>query len=397
MVNFELYSPVKVFFGPGERKRIGEAALSVSGTKTALLVSYEVHSFLDTLLSETAAALNAQGIQTVTCYNVTANPMISQIKAGIALCREHDVGVIIGIGGGSVMDTAKSIGVGCNYDGDVWDFFYSRGTEAPTPLPEKTIPTIMIPTLPATSSEMNNIAVATNDATTEKSHICGNVLYPAASLIDPEITCSLPAYQTACGAVDAISHICEAYFNCEPDTPFQDRLQEGAVLTIMELLPKILKDPHNADLRASMQWASALCWNGWLQAGVAPRSPMHPIGHVLSARFGVTHGASLGIVMPSFFRYVVDRRIDRFAQFGRRIFNLVGTDEEIAHKAIDLFEQFISENGVQTRLSQVNIVESDITDIAGDVERINCGADGCLPSNPPVNRADIEAILRLAL
>ena len=295
------------------------------------------------------------------------------------------------------MDTAKAIGVGVNYDGDVWDFYYSKGSEQPKPLPEKSIPTIMIPTLPATSSEMNNIAVATNDDTTEKSHICGNVLYPTASVIDPELTCTLPAYQTACGAVDAISHICEAYFNCEPDTPFQDRLQEGAVITIMELLPKILKDQLNAGLRASMQWTSALCWNGWLHAGVAPRSPMHPIGHVLSARYGVTHGASLGIVMPSFFRYVVDRRLDRFAQFGRRIFGLEGTDRQVAYKAIDLFEKFIKESGVQTRLSQCGIAESEISVIADDVRRINCGADGCLPSNPPVNRDDIEAILRLAL
>lgn len=397
MVNFELYSPVRVFFGAGERKRIGEVAKTVTNAKTALIVSYAQHDFFKHVLDGVQKSLTDNDIKVITCYNVTANPMISQIKHGIKLCRENSVDVIIGVGGGSAMDTAKAIGVGVYYDGDVWDFYYSKGSEQPKALPDKSVPTIMMPTLPATSSEMNNIAVATNDDTTEKSHICGNILYPTASVIDPELTCTLPAYQTACGAVDAISHICEAYFNCEPDTPFQDRLQEGAVKTIMELLPKILKDPFNASLRASMQWTSALCWNGWLHAGVAPRSPMHPIGHVLSARYGVTHGASLGIVMPSFFRYVVDRRLDRFAQFGRRIFDLSGTDKEVAYKAIDLFEKFIAENGVQTKLSQCNIPESEISVIADDVRRINCDKDGFLPSNPPVNKEDIEKILRLAL
>ncbi|MBQ3791947.1 MAG: iron-containing alcohol dehydrogenase [Clostridia bacterium] len=397
MVSFAHYNPVRVFFGPGERKRIGEAVRTISGGKKVLLVTYEQHPFLDSLISDIISQLRAVGLEYVPCYNVTANPRISDIKKGIALVHEHDIGAIVGIGGGSAMDSAKSIGVGACYDGDVWDLFFSRGGRMPVPLPEKTIPTLMVPTLPATSSEMNNIAVATNDATSEKSHIWGDILYPAISVVDPELTCSLPAYQTACGAVDAISHILEAYFNCEPDTPVQDRLQEGNVVTIMELLPKILKNPTNVDLRASMQWASSLCWNGWLQCGVAPRSPMHPIGHTLSAHFGVTHGATLAIVMPSFFRYVVDRRIDRFAQFGRRIFNLTGTDREVAYASIDLFEKFIRDNGVPTKLHEVGVFEKDIPMLAEDVERVNCGLDGCLPSDPPVNRKDIEAILRMAL
>jgi alcohol dehydrogenase YqhD (iron-dependent ADH family) len=189
----------------------------------------------------------------------------------------------------------------------------------------------------------------------------------------------------------------EAYFNCVPDTPLQDRIQEGTVLTIMELIPKILANPYNSSYRASMQWASTLCWNGWLQAGINPGSPMHQIGHVITARFGVTHGATLGILMPSFFRYMLDRRVDRFAHFGRRLFNLEGLDKEIAPKAIDMFEAFIASVGVQTHLSQVGICESDIEAIAADVERVSCDKDGHLPSVPPVGRKDIENILRLAL
>lgn len=395
MINFEYYSPVKVIFGAGERHRIGDIVASVGNT--ALLVSYAAHDFMKQLLNETEAALKKHGVNVFTCYNVTANPMISQIKEGIRICRSENVDVIIGIGGGSVMDASKSIGIGALYEGDVWDMFLSRHDYITAVEPKKTIPTIMIPTLPATSSEMNNIAVATNDSTCEKSYVSHTLLYPAVSVIDPEITCSLPAYQSSCGAVDAISHILEAYFNCEPDTPLQDRLQEGTVITIMELIPEILNDPLNVSLRAKMQWAAALCWNGWLQLGIAPRSPMHQIGHVLSARFGITHGATLGIIMPAFFRYVLPHRIDRFAQFGRRIFGLDGENPVIAEKAIDLFEDFISGTGVQTKLSQVGVGEADFDAVASDVVRVSCDADGFLPSDPPVDKNGIIEILRLAL
>ncbi|MDD4772144.1 MAG: iron-containing alcohol dehydrogenase [Eubacteriales bacterium] len=395
MVSFEYYNPVRVIFGCGESSRIGEIAHDFG--KKALIVTYEQHAFLKHILERTEEILLNKDMVVFNCFNITANPMISQINTGIEICRQENIDVIIGIGGGSVMDASKAIGIGTFYSGDVWDMFMSRHDCIRDVKPQKSLPTIMIPTLPATSSEMNNIAVATNDSTCEKSYICHNIVYPDISIIDPEITCLLPKYQSACGAVDAISHLLEAYFNCVPDTPLQDRLQEGTILTIMELIPKILNDPYNKTLRANMQWASTISWNGWLQAGINPGSPMHQIGHVISARFGVTHGATLGIIMPSFFRYVLNHRVERFAQFGRRIFNLNGSDVDIAKKAIDMFESFIASVGVQTRLSQVGIIESDIKAIAEDVERVSCDEKGHLPSVPPVGKKDIENILRLAL
>ena len=394
MINFEYYNPVKIIFGVDESKRIGEVASQIG--KTALVLSYDNINFMRKLIDNINELIAESGMKVFNLFNVTANPMMSQVKAGIEICRENNVDVIIAVGGGSVMDAAKTIGIGAKYDGDPWDMFV-HGNNDPY-IPVDTIPTIMIPTLPATSSEMNNIAVITNDETVEKSYIFNNIVYPKISIVDPKLTCSLPPYQTACGGVDAISHMMEAYFNCVPDTPFQDRLQEGSIITIMELLPQVLKDPNNTSIRASIQWASTLAWNGWLQAGAAPASPMHQIGHVLSSRFGVTHGASLGIVMPGFFKYVCGRRIERFAQFGERVLFLnEASQKETAYKAIEMFEKFIDSVGVQTKLSQVGITADKIEFIASEVEKISCDKEGYLPSDPPVDREDIIKILKLCL
>lgn len=398
MVNFNFYNPVRIIFGAGESSRIGEIADGFG--KKAMVVSYTEHGYMNTLLDSIENSLRTQGVEVFTYYCIQANPLLSHIQAGIDICKNKGINFIIGVGGGSVMDSAKTIGVGAVYDGNVWDMFMSRHDNSVTLVePKATLPTVMVPTLPATSSEMNNIAVITNDTTTEKSYLFNNIIYPKVSIMDPQITCSLPPYQTACGAVDAISHILEAYFNCVSDTPLQDRLQEGTVVTIIDLVKKILADPANVALRSSMQWASSLAWNGWLQAGINPGSPMHQIGHVLSARHGVTHGATLCIVMPAFFRYVVNERAERFVLFGEKMLGLDLSNLPVldgANKAIDTFEAFIKSVGVQTKLSQVNIFEDEFEDIANDVVRISCNSEGFLPSNPPVGRNGIIEILKLA-
>lgn len=398
MVDFEFYNPVKIVFGDGASARIGE--LTQGFGRRALIVSYAQHAYMDDLLQRVEQALEGQGIAVTTHYVVTANPLLSHVRAGVALCRERDIAFVVGVGGGSVMDSAKAIAAGATYEGDVWGMFMSRHDQSVAVVPPTdSLPTVMIPTLPATSSEMNCIAVITNDETTEKSYVSHPLLYPKLSIMDPRITCSLPPYQTGCGCVDAISHILEAYFNCVPDTPLQDRLQEGAVVTLMELGRRVLRDPADVALRANIQWASSLAWNGWLQAGIDPGSPMHQIGHVLSARYGVTHGATLGIVMPAFFRYVAPQRADRFVQFGERMLglDLAGMAPlDGAYRAIDAFERFIEEMGVQTRLTQVNVPEADFAAIADDVVRVSCNAAGYLPSDPPVGRDGILEVLRLA-
>lgn len=395
---FELYNPVRIIFGPGESARIGSETAKL-GTR-ALLVSYLDNAFFDTLLAQVQASLEAAGVAVTTHFAITANPMMSQVRQGVALCQAHGIDVVIAVGGGSVMDAVKIIAAGVRYPHDLWRMVKSRHDVDEVIPPTDVLPMVMVPTLPATSSEMNCIAVVTNDETVEKSYVYHESIYPTVSIIDPVLTTGLPAFQTACGAVDAISHVIESYFNCVDDTPVQDRLQEGVILSIMTLVEQVLQDPGNVDLRANIQWASVLAWNGWIQAGVSPGSPMHQISHVISARYHVTHGATLAIIMPSWMRYVYRDRLDRFVQFAERIFgiNAAGRDrEDVALEAIARFEGFIHRVGAPIRLSEVGVPASGIDAMVDEVARISFNAAGTLSSCPPVGRDGVKAVLEGAV
>jgi len=267
-------------------------------------------------------------------------------------------------------------------------------------VPEKALPLLMVPTLPATSSEMNCGAVVTNERVMEKSYVFAECLYPIVSIVDPSLTCSLPPYQTACGAADAISHAMETYLNGVDDAPLQERLLESVIITIMENVGKALKEPNNVAARAHLQYASLLAWNGWLQAGIGGWAPMHQLGHVLSARHNVTHGASLAIVMVAWMKKLYAHRLERYVQFADRVFAMDVNEkdaEQIARAAIEQFESFLKEIGVPTRLSDVQINQKEIDTLTEDVIRISFGLDGTLNSRPPIDKDQVKAIYQLAL
>lgn len=407
MLNFELYNPVKIVFGPGESKRVGNYAKDFG--KKAMLVSYEEHSFFTDLLNAVKKNLEDNGVQVTEFYKVQANPLLSHIRQAIDICRQEKVDMVIAVGGGSVMDSTKIIAAGVLYPDDPWKMFVCRHDIEVAVPPTETLPTILIPTLPATSSEMNCIGVATNDETKEKAYVYTPVIYSKISIVDPELTCSLPAFQTAAGAIDAISHVLESYFNGDQHSPVQDRTQEGLVKAIMDELPLVLKDPKNVQHRANIQWASTLCWNGWMQAGLNAQTPMHNMGHILSAQFNVTHGVTLAIFMRSFFRYTAnlnEERAARFAQLGQFLFGLdrsQKSDKEVANEFIDRFVAFMDSVGVPntfTQLKQVcgiEITEKDFDMIADEIVRLGCDANGNLPSIPAVGRDGIMQTLKLSI
>ena len=397
MNKFEFYNPVKVIFGEGQVSRVGREAAKL-GSK-ALVVSYKGNELLADLLGRIEGMLDSRGVEAVTFYEVTANPTIEQVRRGVALCHEAGADLVIGVGGGSAMDAAKLIGAGALYDGDPWNMVVARHDNVTAVPPEKALPLMMIATLPATGSEMNCCAVVTNEATCEKSYAWASCLFPAVSIADPALTCSLPPYQTACGAADTISHVLEFYINGLEGTPLNNRIQEGVILTVMENVPIALNDPNDIDARANLQWASIVALNGWSQPGDA-WTPMHQIGHVLSARYALTHGASLSIVMPAWMRHLHARRLDRYVQLARRIFDIAAAGRDpaaLAAEAVDKFEAFIRGTGVETRLSDAEIPADEIPAIAEDVVRISFGPDGMLASRPPVSRDDLVAILNLAV
>ena len=400
MLNFELYNPVRIIFGPGEAENIGKYTKEY-GTK-AMLVTYDVHDFFNELLAKLDKSFKDAGVTVTEFFKVKPNPRLSDIEEAIDICRKEGIEVIVALGGGSVMDSAKAIGAGVKYDGDPWKMFVSRHDKAVAVPPTDTLPTIMIPTKSATSSETNNVAVATNDRTHEKAYIWAPVLYPKICVMDPCVTATLPKFPMAAGAVDAMSHVLEAYLNGDQNSPVQDRCHEGLLMAVMDLIRKIFKDPDDIQARASLQWASTLTWNGYLQAGLAAPTPCHQIGHVLSALYDIDHGVTLAVIMPAFFRYTAhlnDERAARFAELGYRIFRLDREgrkDIDIADECIDKFVAFVKEVGVPVNLKSVNVPKEDLDKIADDVIAHGCDADGNLPSIPKIGRDGLMTILNMA-
>jgi alcohol dehydrogenase YqhD (iron-dependent ADH family) len=398
MEKFEFYNPVRVLFGPGELKRVGAEARALG--QTALLVSYKEPGPLREVLGRIEAILAAEGVKAVPFYGVSANPTIQQVEEGVKKAKAEGAQVVIGVGGGSAMDAAKAIAAGVLYKQPLWNMIVSRHDQAVAVSPTEALPIILVPTLPATSSEMNAGAVISNEKTLEKSYVFANPLYARVSILDPELTLTLPAYQTGCGAADAVSHVMELYLNGVDDTPLQDRLMEGIILTIMECMVKLKKDPQDLAARTNLMWAATVAWNGWTQPGVASGVPMHLIAHVLSARYNTTHGASLAVVMPAFMRRFWKTRPQRYVQFAERIFGLETRGqkpEKLVPQVIQKFEDWLKGLGVQTRLPEVGIKAEAVESLTEEVARVSFGPDGKLGARVPATKEDVREILKLAL
>lgn len=393
---FELYNPVKVVYGPGEVKRVGNEAAQYG--KNALIVSYSVVDFYGDLFDRIHKSLEACGMTYTDCFVATANPKLSEARKAIEVGKEKNVDVVIAVGGGSAMDLAKVVAAGILYPHDLEKmikFSHSEDTQIP---PKEALPMIMIPTLPATASEMNPTAVITDDATQRKSYVWEPAcLYAKVSILDPELTLTLPAYQTASGAVDAISHVVEPFFFSDEATfgniDLHDHMQIGVIRAMYENLPKVLANPNDVQLRGMMQFAATVGLNGWLTCGVQGWTPMHQMGHVLSSHFGATHGATLACMMVAWMRYFSTKEQNgRFVKFAKLMY---GTEDLI--EAADKLEAYIREQGVQTRISQFGVTEADLEALTDGVVRVSFSADGTLASIPPITREEAYQIYKLAL
>lgn len=398
MNSFEFYNPVKVVFGAGEVSKAGEEVAKLG--KKALLVSYEDHGFFVDLLNKVEKLANDNGVETVTHYKITANPKLTQVEAGVALAKAEGVDCVIGIGGGSAMDAAKCIAAGVLYKEELAKMVASAhdGSEDVI-FPSEALPMMMIPTLPATGSEMNCCGVVTNDYIGKKSYVWDNCLYPQVSVVDPELTCTLPAYQTACGAADTMSHVLEFYINGLEGTPLNYYIQEGVCKTVMQELPKVLENPNDVAARSNLQWSSIMALNGISQPGDA-WTPMHQLGHVISAQYNTAHGATLAIVMPAWMRHMYKTRLDRYVRFATELFNVDTTgktDEEVALAGIDAFEAFMRGIGIPTRLSDIDVTADKTQALADAVVAVSFGADGKMHSHTPVTPEDVKAVFDLAL
>lgn len=393
MENFEYYNPVKVAFGAGTVRQIGQHAALYG--KKALIATYQDCSFFAEILETIHRDLAANGVASIDYPNITANPLLSQAEQGVAVCRADEIDVIIALGGGSVMDCAKIIAAGVKYPHPLEKMIMFSHSCPKTIPPRQALPTVMVPTLPGTGSEMNPTAVITDEATGRKSYVWEpSCLYAKTALLDPDLTVSLPPYQTACGAFDIVAHVLEAYLNGDPavNLELQERMQEGVVKAVLAVLPQVWSNPGDVQARGVMMWAASIALNGWLTSGTFTFTPMHQMGHVLSARYHAAHGATLACMMPAWFRYFAGRPDNgKYIQMAERLFGAS------LPEAADRLEKRMRQYGIQTRLSQFGVQPAELDALTDIVVEVSFGPDHRLSGHPPMTRQDIRAIYELAL
>ncbi|MCK9294968.1 MAG: iron-containing alcohol dehydrogenase [Desulfobulbaceae bacterium] len=358
MQNFVLYNPTKIIFGKDTAKEIGPETAALG--RKILLVYGKSSCKANGIHGQVLPSLTAAGLEIIEHGGVVSNPLLSHVRAGIGLARQHAVQAIVAVGGGSVIDSAKAIAAGTLVDHDVWQFFKAKKSI------KKTLPLACVLTLAAAGSEMNGGMVLTNEETRQKFGVGNRLLCPRVSILDPTLTFTVPPDYTAYGAVDAIAHILEFYFTTrDPATPVQDRFMEGLVINIMASCDRVLRDPADYQGRADLMWSATLALNGWTAAGLGMVGfPMHMIEHSLSALYNIAHGAGLSIVMPAWMRHQARLRPGKFSQFGQRVFNLTGSDERCAMAGINRLEEWFVSVNSPTTLSQVGIAAADIPVIA---------------------------------
>lgn len=382
MNNFDFCTPTNYVFGRDTELRAGELTAACLGNK--ILLCFGGHSAKASgLLDRVETSLRAAGVEFVEFGGIKPNPTDDRVYEGIDLCRRENVSGILAVGGGSVIDTAKAIAGGVPYAGDFWDFWAGKAvmTEA--------MPVGVVLTIAAAGSEGSGNSVITKIEGGKKVSLRTNVLRPRFSILNPALTETLPAYQTACGIVDMMAHIMERYFSNTRDCELTDRLCEGTLKAIVDLAPRVMADPADYQARANLMWAGTVAHNGILGVGREEDWTSHAMEHELSALYGVAHGAGLSVVFPAWLDYVAQFNSDKIEQFGRRVFGVESSAEAIA--ALRTFNRAI---GMPITLGELGITDPDIPLLVSNLH----DTKGPLIGNfCPTDSAASEKIYRLML
>lgn len=389
MRNFVYNIPTKIFFGKGQIEKIGEEILKYG--KRVLLVYGKGSVKANGIYDKVVEILNKNGIEFFEVAGVDPNPRTETVYYGADICKKNNIDLILAMGGGSTIDCAKAIGLQSKYDGDFWADFYIGGKKE---LIKEVTPVASILTLAATGSEMNGSTVISNMSVNMKVGFNHPKLKPVFSVEDPEYTYSVSRYQTCAGAIDIMSHLFEQYFSAEKDGFMQNRLIEGLLKTIIHYAPIALENPKDYEARANIMWTSSMALNELVTYGKESTDwATHQIEHQLSAVYDITHGIGLGILTPAWMKYVLsDENIHRFVDYGKNIWNLTGTDREIAEKSIEKTREFFISLGCPASLSEINIDNRHFEEMAANaVFRGNVG------SMKKLTKEDIVEIYKLAL
>ena len=388
MENFVFQNTTKIIFGKDTEKSAGAEIKKYSNK---VLLHYGGQSIKKYGLYERVTkSLADEGIEFVELPGVQPNPVLSMVKEGIELCRKNNIGFILAVGGGSVIDSAKAIAVGVPYEnGDVWDFFMGKAKA------EAAVSIGVILTITASGSESSVVSVILNEKTQMKKGYHSSLMLPKFAILNPELTYTLPAFQTACGSADIMSHILERYFTQSKNTDLIDRLCEGALKTVAENTLKAMAKPENYDARAELMWASTLAHNGLLGTGRIEDWGSHKIAHELGAVYGITHGAAIAVTFPAWMKYVYKQNIGRFKQFAFRVWGVdpcFGEDESIVLEGIKRFGDFFKEIGLPTTLKELNIGDDKFEEMA--LKELQWGPIGNFMK---LQKEDIINIFKLAM
>lgn len=391
MNNFTFCSPTKFVFGRGVTDHVGEE-LARNGY-TRVLIVYGKGSVVRTgTLDRVKASLETAGITFVELGGVRPNPEIELVREGAELAKREQVDLVLPVGGGSAMDCAKGIAIAALYEGDPWDFWRKRAT------PERCLPVAAVVTIPASGSEASNSCVINNDAEGLKCGCNTELIRPVLAFLDPELTFSLPPYQTAAGVTDMIAHIMERFFSGEPSVGVTDNIACGLIRAAIDAANIVMDDPENYDARAELMWVGTLAHNGLAGCGLGIPGKRdgdwscHGLEHELSALdSSITHGAGLAVIFPAWMRFVWNSHPERFLAFGKQVFDIETVDPEVddlsdideqitperaEHDAveatIDALQEFFVSMGMPATLTELGITASDIDRLIEGL-RINRG------------------------
>lgn len=388
MKDFNYCAPTHVIFGKNTELEVGKALKNAGATR--VLMQYGGGSIKKSgLYDRVVKAIRDEGIELFELGGVQPNPHLSLVRKAIEIVREQKIDYLLAVGGGSAIDSTKATAVGAVYDGDVWDFYCGKA------VPKKAMPVGVVLTIPAAGSEGSNSSVITNEDGWIKRGLGCDLTRPAFAIYNPELTYSLPAYQTAAGATDIMAHIMERYFTNEPDVDMTDRLCESVLKTIIRQAPVAVKEPDNYVARAEIMWASTVAHNDFLSCFRVGDWSSHQLSHELSGMYDATHGAALAVAFPAWMTYVYKHDVQRFCRFAVEVMG-VEMDffhpEETALKGIAALRAFFKSIGMPTTLSELGVPEDKLDVLADKVKR---GADGTTGQFVKLTRDDCLKIYQL--
>lgn len=386
MKDFVFQCPTKIIFGKGTENQVGSEAKPY-GSK--VLLHYGGGSIKKTgLYEKVVKSLRDAGIEIFELSGVKPNPRLSMVYEGIKICRENNIDLVLAVGGGSAIDSSKAIALGVPYDGDVWDLFTFKSA------PKAALPVGVVLTLPATGSEASSSSVITNEDGWYKRGLSTDFNRPKFAIMNPELTYTLPPFQTSSGAADIMAHVMERYFTNTLHVDLTDRLCEATLKTVIKNAPLALKNPEDYDARAEIMWSGTIAHNGLLGTGREEDWASHRIEHELSGIYDVTHGAGLAVVIPAWMKYIYKLNINRFVQFANRVWNVeidLQNPEATALEGIRKLEEFFRLIGLPTTLKDLNIPDDRFEEMGE-----KCVKYGPVGGLKKIYKDDVVNILNLA-